>query len=134
MNPSIARLAEAMNRHDARGMADCFAPDYRSEQPAHPNRTFTGNGQVAANWSEMFAGVPDMLITCVAEDTVGSRTWSEWEWTGHHTDGSDFAVRGVIVAGLRDDGLIQWMRLFVEPVERETAAIEEVVQHLSSRG
>jgi len=134
MNPTIARMADAMNRHDAQAMAACFAPDYHSEQPVHPNRTFTGNTQVAANWTEMFAGVPDMVIRCVAEDTVGSRSWSEWEWTGHHTDGSDFAVRGVIIAGLRDDGLIQWMRLYVEPVEEDSPAIEQVVRQLSGGG
>ena len=50
---------------------------------------------------------------------------------GHHADGSDFAVRGVIVAGIRDDGLIQWARLHVEPVEQDSAAIEEAVQRLS---
>ena len=134
MNPTIVKLAEAMNRHDPRGMADCMAPDYHSEQPVHPNRTFTGNEQVVRNWTGMFAGVPDMRIRLVAEDTVGSRSWSEWEWTGHHTDGSDFAVRGVIIAGLRDDGLIQWMRLYVEPVEQDSAAIEEVVRQLSGSG
>jgi SnoaL-like protein len=134
MNPTIARMAEAMNRHDARGMADCMAPDYRSEQPVHPNRAFTGNGQVVINWTEMFAGVPDMKIECVAEDTVGSRSWSEWEWTGHYTDGSDVAICGVIVAGLRDDGLIQWMRLYVEPVEQNSPAIEEAVHRLSGSG
>ena len=131
MHPTIARLAEAMNRHDAEGMADCMAPDYRSEQPVHPNRAFTGNRQVAANWTGMFAGVPDMAITVVAEDTVGDRSWSEWRWDGHHLDGSEFAVRGVIVAGLRDDGLIQWMRLYVEPVEEDSAAIDAVVRELS---
>jgi ketosteroid isomerase-like protein len=124
-------MAEAMNRHDARAMADCYAPDYRSEQPVHPNRVFTGNAQVAANWTKMFAGVPDMRIDCLAEDTVGSRTWSEWNFTGHHADGSDFTLRGVIIAGLRDDGLIQWMRLYLEPVEPDSAAIEEVVHQLS---
>jgi SnoaL-like domain len=131
MHPTIARLAEAMNNHDPHGMAAQMAEDYFSEQPVHPNRTFTGNTQVAINWTQMFAGVPDMVSTVVAEDTVGSRSWSEWRWDGHHTDGSEFAVRGVIVAGLRDDGLIQWMRLYVEPVEQHSAAIEETVRQLS---
>ena len=134
MNPTIVRLAEAMNRHDAEGMAACMAPDYRSEQPVHPNRAFTGNHQVALNWSGMFAGVPDMAITVAAEDTVGSRSWSEWRWDGHHTDGSEFAVRGVLVVGLRDDGLIQWMRLYVEPVEQDSPDIEKAVQQLSGSG
>jgi hypothetical protein len=82
----------------------------------------------------MFAGVPDIEATCVADDTVGSRCWSEWEWNGHHTDGSEFTMRGVIVAGLRDDGLIQWMRLYLEEVEPESPGIEEVVRHLSGSG
>lgn len=131
MHPTIARLAQAMNSHDAHGMAAQMAPDYHSEQPAHPNRRFTGSGQVAVNWTMMFAGVPDMVGTVVAEDTVGSRSWSEWRWDGHHTDGSEFAMRGVIVAGLRDDGLVQWMRLYLEPVEHESAAIDQAVQGLS---
>ena len=131
VHPTLERLAEAMNRHDASAMAACFAADYHSEQPVHPNRTFTGNAQVAKNWTEMFAGVPDMRVAVVAVDTVGDRSWSEWRWDGHHADGAEFAVRGVIVAGLRDDGLIQWMRLYVEPVEQDSAAIEAAVQQLS---
>ena len=37
----------------------------------------------------------------------------------------------MIVAGLRDDGLIQWARLYGEPVEQDSVAIEEAVQWLS---
>jgi hypothetical protein len=40
----------------------------------------------------------------------------------------------VIFADLRDDGLIQWMRLYVEPVEQESPGIEETVQRLSGGG
>jgi ketosteroid isomerase-like protein len=134
MNPTVERLVKVMNRHDAVDMAALYAPDYRSEQPVHPNRAFTGNAQVQKNWTQMFAGMPDMKVTCVAEDTVGSRSWSEWEMTGHHIDGSEFATRGVIVMGLRDDGLIQWQRLYVEPVEPESPGIEEAVQQLTKPG
>ena len=38
MTAVIERLREAMNRHDPDAMVECFDPDYRSEQPAHPNR------------------------------------------------------------------------------------------------
>ena len=130
MNATIARLADAMNRHDPEGMAACMAPDYRSEQPVHPNRAFTGSRQVVLNWTEMFRGVPDMRIEVVAEATEGTTSFSEWSWTGHHADGSDFAVRGVIVAGI-EDGVIGWMRLYVEPVEADSAGIEEAVRGLS---
>jgi hypothetical protein len=40
-------------------------------------------------------------------------------------------MRGMTVMGLRDDGLIAWARLYMEPVERGGAAIEDAVQQLS---
>jgi limonene-1,2-epoxide hydrolase len=129
MHPTIERLRDAMNRHDPAGMAATMAPDYRSDQPAHLNRAFTGNAQVAANWTQMFAGVPDLAVEVVADATDGSTVWSEWRWRGSHVDGSPFEAAGIIVAGLREDGLIQWNRLYIEPVEREgdiAAAVREL--------
>ena len=133
MNATIERLRDAMNRHDPAGMAACMATDYRSEQPAHPNRAFVGNQQVAANWTEMFRGVPDMAVEVLTEATEGTTSLSEWAWHGHHTDGSDFEMRGVMVNGIGDDGLIHWARLYFEPVEQDSAAIEEVVRQLSGQ-
>lgn len=131
MNDTIARLQAAMNAHDAAAMARLFAPDYRSEQPAHPNRGFGGHDQVQANWSTMFAGVPDLTGDVLADVTDGDTSWSEWHWHGSHPDGSPFAMRGVIVMGLHDDGTVAWARLYMEPVEQDGAAIEEAVRRLS---
>ena len=131
MHDTIARLRDAVNGHDADGMAALFASDYRSEQPAHPNRGFGGHDQVAANWSRMFAGVPDMTAEVIADAADGDTSWSEWEWRGHHPDGSDFHMRGVVVMGLRDVGAIAWARLYMEPVEQGGAAIDEAVGQLS---
>ena len=131
MNPTIARLRDAQNRHDAEGMAALFAPNYRSEQPLHPQRGFGGREQVAANWSEMFAGVPDFEAGVVKESTDGSTSWTEWVWRGSHRDGSPFLMKGVVVAGLAHDGLIAWMRLYMEPVDQGGEAIEESVRRLS---
>jgi hypothetical protein len=130
MNATIERLTDAMKRHDPEGMAATMAPDYRSDQPVHPNRHFVGNGQVVANWTEMFRGVPDMTVEVVAEATEGTTSFAELACAGHHTDGSDFDFRGVIVAGVEDD-LIRWMRLYLEPVETDSAPIEEAVRQLS---
>ena len=130
MNPLIERLRDAMNRHDPAGMAATMRPDYRSDQPVHPNRHFVGNQQVAANWTEMFRGLPDLVAEVVAEATEGTTSFSEWAITGHYPDGSEFEFRGVIVAGI-EDGLIAWQRLYLETVEKASAAIEEVVQQLS---
>jgi hypothetical protein len=130
MNPTIARLVDAMNRHDPGGMAATMAPDYRSEQPAHPNRAFTGNAQVVENWTAMFAAVPDIVADVLREDTVGTTSWSECWWHGHRPDGTAYELRGVIVAELREDGLIQAQRLYVELVEGDGPAIAETVRDL----
>ena len=45
----VARLHQAMNTHDLDAFVACFDPTYHSEQPVHPNRTFTGNAQVRTN-------------------------------------------------------------------------------------
>ncbi len=72
-----------------------------------------------------------MAVLLLADVTDGRTCWSEWHWTGHHADGTDFAMRGVTVMGLRDDGRIAWARLYMEPVEQGGRSIEESVQQLS---
>jgi hypothetical protein len=131
MNDTIARLRDAMNRHDTDAMAALFAPDYRSEQPLHPRRGFGGRDQVAVNWRGMFEGVPDLEVGVVKEATADSTSWTEWVWRGSHRDGTPFLMKGVTLFGLGDDGLITWARLYMEPVEQGGAAIDEAVRQLS---
>ena len=38
MNATVSKLREAINAYDAERLGACFTPDYRSEQPTHPNR------------------------------------------------------------------------------------------------
>jgi len=59
----LDRLRAAMNAHDLEAFVACFAPDHRSEQPAHPDRAFRGQEQVRANWGRVFAAVPDFRPT-----------------------------------------------------------------------
>ena len=122
------RLLAAMNAHDLDAFAACFAPDYRSDQPAHPNRAFRGADQARRNWEGVFAGVPDfsaeLLSLAVTDDSV---ELAEWSWRGTHTDGSPFAMRGVTVFGVQD-GRLAWGRLYMEPVEQGGADIDEMVQ------
>jgi ketosteroid isomerase-like protein len=131
MNRTISRLQHAMNSHDAAAVAALYSADYRSEQPAHPSRDFAGRSQVAANWRGMFRGVPDLEAGVVKESTDGATSWSEWVWRGTRTDGELFLMRGVIVMGLHEDGLIAWSRLYMEPVEQAGAPIDEAVRQLS---
>jgi hypothetical protein len=62
----LERLGEPLNWHDLDAMLDCFDHDYRSEQPAHPNRGFGGREQVRKNWSGMFESFPDFPVRAAA--------------------------------------------------------------------
>ena len=46
----VTRLRDAMNEHDLEALVDVFDPDFVSETPAHPQRTFQGAAQVRRNW------------------------------------------------------------------------------------
>jgi ketosteroid isomerase-like protein len=107
----MEQLVAAMNRHDARAVAACFAADYRSEQPLHPNRGFGGSEQVLANWTSVFEGVPDFYAERIASASAEGAVWTEMRWQGTHRDGSPFLMRGVIVIGVRDDE-IAWARAY----------------------
>jgi ketosteroid isomerase-like protein len=131
-----AQLAEAlnaaMNARDIERFVELFHQDYDSEQPAHPDRAFTGRDPVRKNWSSIFEGVPDFHsdLIRVAED--GDIVWSEWRWQGTQADGTPLDMAGVIVFGVRE-GRIGWARLYVEPVEQEGAGIDAAVREISGR-
>ena len=128
MGDVMARIGSAINSHDLDAFVALFAPIYRSEQPAHPSRSFEGADQVRDNWESVFAGVPDLTAELVASAvTADGIEMGEWHWRGKHVDGSDFAMRGVIVLGVEDDH-IAWGRLYMEPVELDGGDIDEMVK------
>ena len=129
----VMRLHVAMNAHDIEAFVGCFAADYDSEQPAHPDRAFRGREQVRANWSAVFAGVPDFHADLVALDAGGETVWSEWRWRGTQTDGGLLDMAGVIVFSVRDD-VIARARLYVEPVEQAGAGIDAAVRDMTAEG
>ena len=124
------RLAAAMNAHDVDAFAGCFADDYESAQPAHPDRAFRGREQVHRNWSAIFANVPDFRAEHVRADTAGDVEWSEWRWQGTREDGSALDDAGVMVCGVAG-GRVRWARLYVEPVEQRGAGIDAAVRRMS---
>ena len=128
MGEVIDRLHSAMNSHDLDAFVACFAPEYESDQPAHPRRAFRGSDQVRENWTNVFAGVPDfkadLLSSATTDDGVEI---GEWRWQGTHVDGSPFAMQGVIVAGVQSSR-IMWGRLYMETIELGGGDIDEMVQ------
>jgi ketosteroid isomerase-like protein len=126
----IERLDAALNAHDIDAFLDCFAEDYRSEQPAHPDRAFSGREQVRENWSAVFEGVPDFRSELVRVCADGETVWSEWHWQGTQAVGDPLDMAGVIVMGVRDER-IAWARLYVEPLERAGAGIDAAVERMT---
>ncbi|MGM9474245.1 nuclear transport factor 2 family protein [Pseudarthrobacter sp. YS3] len=132
MSELVERLAEALNTHDLEAAAALFHDDYRSEQPAHPGRTFVGRAQMHANWQAMFAGIPDFHAELIRSVDDGNTTWSEWSWSGTRADGRDFQVRGVTLFDMTN-GKITAGRLYLEDVEREAISIDQAVEGLSGQ-
>ena len=126
----LERLHTAINRHDLDTFVDCFAADYASEQPAHPDRAFHGRAQVRANWSAFFAGVPDLRADLLSWVSAGSVVWAEWRWSGTRLDHSLLDMRGVTIMGT-EDGRIAWGRLYMEETETDGEGIAATVQHLA---
>jgi ketosteroid isomerase-like protein len=130
--PVSERLRQAMNAHDLEAHVACFREDYRSEQPVHPGRTFTGREQVRENWSKLYESIPDFRAELLRVAVVGDTEWGEWIWRGTKEDGSSLEERGVTIVGIRD-GRIAWGRLYLEETEREGADIDETVRRMAGR-
>jgi len=141
--PVIRALREAMTAHDPAALAACFAVDYRNETPVHPSRGFTGREQVRANWSRILGEVPDLVADLVrwAREPAESEpaVWTEWQWTGHRSDGIPFCMRGVTVFGIGPDEMgvdgvapgpdvIRWARFYMEPADPDEIDVDEAVR------
>ena len=126
----IERLHHAMNEHDLGAFLDCFDPDYRSEQPVHPNRGFGGREQVESNWSAIFEGIPDFHAELIATAADGDTLWSEWRWTGSRADAAPLDMRGVTLFRIKDGRVVSG-RLYMEEVEEAGGDIDETVRSLT---
>jgi ketosteroid isomerase-like protein len=128
----LDRLERAMNDHDLEAFLACIHPDYRSEQPAHPERGFGGRDQVEKNWSSLFAGIPDFRAELLATAVEGDTAWTEWHWWGTREDGSALDIRGVTLFRV-EEGLITSGRLYMEEVEEAGEDIDATVTRLTGR-
>jgi ketosteroid isomerase-like protein len=125
--PLLERLQDAANSHDLDALADCFTDDYVNETPAHPARDFTGRGQVRANWTQLFAGVPDLRAVVLRSAAAAGTLWSEWEMSGTRRDGSRHLMRGVIIFGVTS-GRASWARFYLEPVQDGGGDVDAAVR------
>ena len=123
----LARLERATNAHDLNALTACFAPDYRNDTPAHPERGFTGREQVRRNWEQIFAAIPDVTTTVLRVAVNGDEAWSEWEHRGTRRDGSTHVMRGVVIFGVAND-LLTWARFYLEPVQEGGGNVDAAVR------
>ncbi len=118
----VERLLEAINAHDLDAMVACFADDYVNEWPAHPQRGFQGNAQVRHNWSQIFAGAPDLRARLPRIAVDGDTVWTEWDMSGTRRDGTAFLMRGVAIFGVAQ-GRLASVRFYLEPVEEASGDV-----------
>jgi len=127
---AMERLRAAMNEHDLDALLACLSADYRSEQPVHPQRGFSGREQVEKNWSAMFEGIPDFHAELLADATEGDTLWAEWHWTGTRANEVPLDMRGVTLFEIRNGQIVSG-RLYMEEVEEAGADIGETVRRLA---
>ncbi len=123
----LARLERAAHARDVNALLACFAPDYRNDTPAHPERSFTGREQVGRNWEQIFAAIPDLTVKVLRSAVNGHEVWSEWEHRGTRPDGSAHLMRGVVIFGVAD-GLLTWARFYLEPVQEGGGNVDAAVR------
>ena len=112
----LERFHHAMNAHDIDLFASCFALDYRTTQPAHPNRAFVGGDKVRANWVKMFRDIPDFEADLLRSVITGDTIWCEFDWHGTRSDGTPYHAVAMSVFGVRGEQFA-WGRVYMEPVE-----------------
>jgi hypothetical protein len=92
----LFKLKDALNIHDIEAFVACFAENYHSEQPVHPDRTFQGREQVRKNWASNFYEMPDFSAQLIGYAVNSDSIWTEWEWQGTRKDNSKLFIRGVM--------------------------------------
>ncbi|HEX6292318.1 MAG TPA: nuclear transport factor 2 family protein [Herpetosiphonaceae bacterium] len=117
----IENLHTAMNQHDLKAFLDCFAPDYRSAQPCHPDRSFHGRERLSELWSSAFERIPDFHADLLRLTVDGETAWTEWHWQGTRRNGPHFNLRGVILFEVQL-GQIVYERVYLEGVQQPPPA------------
>ena len=123
----VRLLERATNAHDLDAIVACFAADYRNETPAHPARGFTGRDQVRANWTQIFAAIPDLGVEVLRTSVTADTVWSEWVHRGTKPDGSVHLMRGVVIFGV-ESGRATWARFYLEPVQHGGGGVADAVR------
>lgn len=127
----VRQLAEATNAHDLDALVSCFADNYLNETPVHPGRGFRGAEQVRRNWSQLFAGIPDLSARILATSVDGDTVWSEWQMSGTRRDGATHLMRGVIIFQVAQ-GQATAARFYLEPVDAAGTGVDDEIARVTA--
>ncbi|MEU5517287.1 nuclear transport factor 2 family protein [Streptomyces griseoaurantiacus] len=128
---ALQSLRDAINSHVPERIAACFTDDYVAERPLRPAEGFIGSGEVAANWTKILAGLPDLHVEILRHAQNGDESWSEWEYRGTAPTGATVLLRGPVILTTRD-GRIAWARFYPDPVTTEGPTRTTVSQVLNA--
>jgi hypothetical protein len=123
----LERLVDAVNSHELSSLVGCFAADYRNQTPVHPARGFRGRDQVHRNWTQLFAGVPDLRARVPRSVMDDSTAWTEWHMIGTRGDSTTFEMAGTVIFEVTDD-LIQSATFYLEPVEETSGDVNTAIR------
>jgi limonene-1,2-epoxide hydrolase len=127
---TVERVIRALNDHDLETMLEQFDADYRSEQPAHPARTFRGIDQVRQNWSALLDALPDVRWEIIRSAERDDTAWIEARLTGTRADGTRLEEIGVVLFGVARRK-IAWGRLYLEEIEAGGGDIDATVRQMA---
>jgi ketosteroid isomerase-like protein len=126
----VRSLHRAVAAHDVEGIVAHFAPDYALEDPVRPDRSFRGAGQVRRNWAHLLAAMADLRVEEHRVIAEGSMVWAEIAISGHLADGSERALRGVMIFRI-EESLIAEGTFYLSPVVRDGLDADAAVQALA---
>jgi SnoaL-like domain len=84
-------------------------------------------GRLVSNWEQIVGFVANLRAEVTRRAVEGNTAWTEWEMQGIRRDGSAHHMRGVVVFGVRD-GMAEWARLYLEPVDEGHGTVDEAVR------
>lgn len=129
----VRRMFAAAQQKNLDEMVAQFADDYVNITPNHPVRSFTGSAQVRSNWSQIFAGVPDLTLEVLDVAAADESVWVEWANRGTRRDGIRVEMAGVAIFTVREDRLSA-VRFYLEPVEYESGDADDAVRATAGAG
>jgi hypothetical protein len=106
----------AINRRDLARFLTFFDAAYRSEQPLHPERNFSGVERVATNWRANLAAMADLHWELLGLTSQGDVVVAELSWSGTRSNGEIWREQGVILYAVHKAQIVAG-RLYMEPVE-----------------